>query len=1607
VGTSADGDVLSRFHPAVAHWFRRVFDAPTRPQVLGWPAIASGGSTLIFAPTGTGKTLSAFLACIDRLMFSPPPPPKERCRVLYVSPLKALAVDVERNLRSPLVGIARAAAERGDAHHVPGVSIRTGDTPQLERARFARTPTDILITTPESLYLLLTSRAREALRSVDTVIIDEIHALVPTKRGAHLALSLERLQALTGKPLQRIGLSATQHPLDEVARFLGGLESADAPTGEPATAGTQAPAHDVTASLRDAHLMPALDVSPDAPPASPPLAASPALPVYRPVHIIDARTEKRLSLRIDVPVEDMSKIGQIEDIPSGAASQGPKRTSIWQAIHPRLLELVREHTSTLIFVNSRRIAERLAGALNELADETVAYAHHGSLSREQRSDVEDRLKGGHVKALVATSSLELGIDMGAIDLVVQIEAPATVASGLQRIGRAGHSVGEESRGVIFPKYRGDLLACAALTRAMLDGAVETTRYPRNPLDVLAQQIVAMVSLDVWQAEELLQLIRRSAPFSELTHSIYEGVLDMLAGRYASDEFSELKPRITWDRVTGALHPRQGAQRVAIANGGTIPDRGLYGVFLASVDRRGARIGELDEEMVFESKPGETFVLGASTWRIEEITFDKVLVVPAPGEPGKMPFWRGEAAGRSLELGRKIGALTRELGALPDDVAERKLVEQHGLDAVAARNLLQYLDEQRAATRAVPDDRTLVIERSRDELGDYRVCVLSPLGGRVHAAWSMAAVARVREQTGLEVESLWTDDGFVVRFPDSDEPPDPLLLVPAPEELEELVIRQLGGSALFAARFRENASRALLLPRRRAGQRAPLWQQRKRAADLLAVAAQYTSFPMLLETYRECLRDVFDLPALHMLLRDIESRSVRLVQLDSETPSPFAAALLFGFVANYIYDGDAPLAERRAQALSIDQSQLRELLGEAELRDLLDPDAIAALEAQLQLLDPRYKIKNVDALHDALLRIGDLSEDELGARCLEPARASEWIKQLVRTRRVLAVRMGHALEGLAVGTARGGEPGLAGRRLIAVEDAARYRDALGVMLPPGLPEALLAQAHEPLRDLTLRYARTHAPFTADELAARFALGRAVAEVALKALVAEGKLHEGAFRPGGTHREYVHVEVLRTIRQRSLAKLRKEVEPVSPAVFGRFATHWHGLLRPRAGLDAVLDAVEKLQGVPLPASILESEILRARVAGYRPGDLDALAMAGEILWTGVEPLGERDGRIALYLTDHFPRLWTPPALELSEREQQVVELLRTRGASFFAAIQQSVGGFPGHAVETLWDLVWKGVVTNDTFRALRAHVHGTPDRSHKRRPVPTRGFRSRRQAPRAGEGRWSLVAERVVKPATATERGAALVDVLLQRYGVVTREVASVEGIVGGFSAVYDVFKALEEAGRIRRGYFVSEVAAMQFALPGVLEQLRALRRPSDAPEVVHLAATDPANPYGSVLKWPPAQRSEPAASTEERAPGAVASTGRSLARSVSALVILVDGDLGAYLTRGGRNMHVFLPEAEPDRSQVARAVAARLKLLASAPERGGLAIAEINGEPAEQHALAPHLREVGFSPSRQGYFLPRNARDPVVPLIPPEELEDDASAGDEADEPQEARGRRDA
>jgi len=1550
---------LALFHPVTAEWFLAVFDQPTAPQRQGWPAIARGESTLILAPTGTGKTLTAFLWCLDRLMLHPAEPEVEGCRVVYISPLKALAVDVERNLRAPLAGIDNMARQRGVAVHTPAISIRTGDTAQRERARFRRHPAEILITTPESLYLLLTSESAASLRTVETVIIDEIHALVPTKRGAHLALSLERLQAITGKKLQRIGLSATQRPLEEVAHFLAGVEVSD----RSSSANESSSEEKTAAELADAEREWTTDQE--------------AAQRFRSVTIVNASEPKRLELKVEVPVEDMARLGQIEELPSGAASQGPKRTSIWSAIHPRLLEIILERQSTLIFVNNRRTAERLAGALNELAQtreipQPLARAHHGSLAASQRSEIEEQLKAGSIRALVATSSLELGIDMGAIDLVIQIEAPPSVASGMQRIGRAGHQVGAASDGIIFPKYRADLVACAAVTRAMHEGLVESTRYLRNPLDVLAQQIVATVAHPPAIAiprrkgepppqpeigvEALFALVRASAPFASLSRTAFEGVLDLLAGRYPSDEFAELRPRITWDRVSNLLTPREGAKSLAILNGGTIPDRGLYGVFLSGSEKP-VRVGELDEEMVFESRTGDTFVLGASSWRIDEITHDRVLVSPAPGEPGKMPFWHGDQAGRPLEFGQRIGALVRELREMPRNAALSRLTREHDLELQAAENLMRFLADQEIVTTTVPDDRNIVIERTRDELGDWRVCVLTPFGSRVHAPWAMAVTGRIRAAGGPEVETMWADDGFVLRFPDTDTAPDADILLLDANEATDLVLRQLGSTALFAAKFRESAARALLLPRRRAQGRTPLWAQRKRAYDLLAVASRYPSFPMLLEAYRECLRDVFDIPAFLEVLRSVEKRQIRVHVADSRTPSPFASSLLFSYVANYIYDGDAPLAERRAQALSIDQDQLRDLLGDADLRELLDAEAISEVEEQLQLLGEAYRVRNADGMHDLLLRLGDLSREEL-ARRLTSADLLQSLDRLLRARRLLEIKIA-------------GE-----KRLIAIEDAARYRDALGIPLPPGIAASFLEPVAAPVLEIIRRYARTHGPFTLEEASDRFGLDTKLVEKALRTLLLDGRIVEGGFRPNGVHREWCDIEVLRQIRRKSLARFRKEIEPVEQHLLARLETHWQGVLQRRRGLDALLDTIENMQGAPLPASILESTILPARLNRYSPSDLDTLIAAGEVVWCGLDPLGEHDGRVALYLADKLSTLLPPRStrgdLPLTEKEQAILDQLTRNGAMFFAQLHDALGGgYPGETLDALWSLIWRGLITNDTLHALRAYV-SKPSSSARpaKRQHNLPSFRSRRTTPPSAQGRWGLVPQPDRStPAQQTEWSHALALQMLNRYGILTRETVAQENIPGGFSAVYDVLKALEESGRVRRGYFIAGLGAAQFALPAAVDLLRSLRNAPEKSEVVSLSASDPANVYGSVLRWPQGGQQEEAEGSE---PGP-----RSLTRSVGASIILRNGELVGYMRRNNPNLQVFLPTDEPDRSNTARDISAFLAQSAQesmrqdeSRHRGGLLISTINGQPVHEHFLARFLMDAGFTPAPMGFNMRR-------------------------------------
>jgi ATP-dependent helicase Lhr and Lhr-like helicase len=1453
---------LSRFSPLTRGWFEGAFAEPTPAQEQGWEAISEGQNTLILAPTGSGKTLAAFLWVIDRLLAQgTAPPEKERCRVLYVSPLKALTYDVDRNLRAPLAGIALQGERTGQDVPTLRTATRTGDTPAGDRRDIVRHPPDILITTPESLYLMLTSSAHEILKSVEYVIVDEIHAVAGTKRGAHLALSLERLERLTKKPPQRIGLSATQRPLDEIARFLGG-RARDPQSGEWRP---------------------------------------------RPVAVVDAGVRKPLDLQVVVPVDDMGELGKVVEpaLLEGPAAGDPEvRHSIWPAITPVLLDLIRQHHSTLVFVNSRRLAERLAARLNDLAGEELVRAHHGSVAREQRLEIEDALKAGKVPALVATSSLELGIDMGAVDLVVQVESPSSVASGLQRIGRAGHQVGEPSRGRVFPKFRGDLVEAAIVTKRMKEGLIEETRIPRNPVDVLAQQIVAMCAVDDVTVDDVAEVAGGAYPFADCSRAVLENVLDMLAGRYPSDEFAELRPRIVWDRANDTLRARPGSRMLAVTSGGTIPDRGLYGVFTPE----GSRVGELDEEMVYESRVGETFVLGATTWRIEEITRDRVVVTPAPGEPGKMPFWHGDGLGRPYELGRALGEFLREV----DDWTDERLAEECSLDERAVRNLRAYLAEEREVTGALPTDRQIVVERFRDELGDWRVCVLTPFGGRVHAPWAIAIEAKVQSRLGLEVQTMWSDEGIVVRLPEADDipPVDSVLL--EPEEVEDLVVSQLANTALFAGRFRENAARALLLPRRRPGTRTPLWQQRQRAADLLAVASKHGSFPILLETYRECLRDAFDVPALVELMTKVRARELRVVSVDTGRPSPFATSLAFAYVANFLYEGDAPLAERKAQALTLDRDLLAELLGAEELRELIQPSALADLEAHLQCLDERRWARHPDAAHDQLRRLGDLSRDELAARSTD-----DFADELLAERRAVLVRVA-------------GE-----ERLIAAEDAGRYRDALGAGLPAGLPDAFLEPVDDPLGSLLGRWARTHPPFGTGEPAARFGLPVALVDDLLARRAEGGQLLRGEFRPDGTEREWCDPEVLRQLRQRSLAALRKQVEPVEAVTLGRFLPAWQGVGSSARGIGRLIEVVSQLQGVPIPASALERDVLSSRVADYSPGLLDQLATAGEVVWVGAGPVGRDDGKVMLFLRRDagiLRPLTNAGDRPESEEHDRLRAVLQQRGACFF---RELAGAGDSESLDALWDLVWAGEVTNDSFAPLRALTarKSRSSGSGGRRGKPNLGSLSVLGPPKA-QGRWSLVESDLPRDdAVPTERSMRLASVLLDRHGVLTRESVRGEGHAGGFAAVYPVLRAMEEAGRVRRGYFVAGLGGAQFALAGAVDRLRA--RPDDdaEPTALVLAATDPANPYGVALPWPV----------------------KGPQRAAGAYVSFVDGVASLYLERGGRSVVTLRPY---DGSWEGAAVEALGGLVAEGRLRR-LALERFDEE------LSPVLRSAGFVPSPRG------------------------------------------
>jgi ATP-dependent Lhr-like helicase len=1330
--------------------------------------------------------------------------------------------------------------------------------------------------------------------------------------------------------------------------------------------------------------------------------------------VVQPPHEKRFDLDIVVPVEDMAAVstrgGDPPEPPeSGAFVDDSGRTdsrqrSIWPHVEDKVLDLVEAHRSTIVFANSRRLAERLCGRLNELAYERahgeplpedhspaeimaeagasrgapaeVARAHHGSVSKQERAGIEEALKQGRLPAVVATSSLELGIDMGAVDLVVQVESPPSVAGGLQRVGRAGHQVGAVSKGVIFPKYRGDLVQTAVVAERMRQGAIEGLRYPRNPLDVLAQQIVAMVAMDEWPVDDLERLVRRAAPFATLPRSALEATLDMLAGRYPSDEFGELRPRLIWDRVTGALRGRPGAQRLAVTSGGTIPDRGLFGVFL--VGEKASRVGELDEEMVYESRVGDVFVLGASSWRIEDITADRVLVSPAPGQPGRLPFWKGDSPGRPAELGRALGAFTRELAGLEPDAA-RDRVRAAGLDAWAAANLVGYLTEQRAATGHIPDDRTLVVERFRDELGDWRLVVHSPYGALVHAPWALAIAARLRERYGVDAQAMHADDGIVMRVPDLEEPPSLDIATFDPDDIERIVVDELGGSALFAARFRECAARSLLLPRRRPDKRMPLWQQRQRAAHLLSVASKYASFPIVLETMRECLQDVFDVPGLVRLMRDLAGRKVRLAEVETPQASPYARSLLFNYVGAFMYEGDAPLAERRAQALALDSALLAELLGQADLRELLDPEVVAEAVRELQRLADDRRARDLEGVADLLSGLGPLRTDEAVARGATP----RWLAELEETRRAIRVRMAGA------------------EHWAAIEDAGRLRDALGVPLPVGVPEAFLEPVDQPLGDLLSRYARTHGPFRAGDVAARFGLGVAVVVDGLRRLTADGRLVEGEFLPvalldpstttplpastdasaerGPIGTEWCDAGVLRMLRRRSLARLRAEVEPSPPEALARFLPAWHGVGTGRLrGIDALVQAIEQLQGAAVPASALESLVLPARVPGYSSALLDELTSAGEVIWAGQGALPGGDGWVALYLADTAPLLMPEPAdITMTPVHAAVLDALSGGGAVFFRMLADQVYKTGQQVTDAdlagaVWDLVWAGLLTNDTLAPLRA-VLGSGRAAHRSRTTRRgRPVLPARTGPPTVAGRWWPLPDREHDP---TRRATALAETLLDRYGIVIRGAVAAERTPGGFAAVYPVLRAYEESGRCRRGYFVEGLGAAQFALPGAVDRLRALRsaaadarpdgvfdqpgapRAEARPRALVLAATDPANPYGAALPWP--ERPDETASGHK--PG----------RKAGALVALTNGRLVLYVERGGKTLLTFPPPDGASWADAPDELQSAVDALALAVREGALGrltVERADGESINDSPLAHALESAGFHPTPRGLRL---------------------------------------
>ncbi|WP_338857248.1 ATP-dependent helicase [Gordonia hongkongensis] len=1525
--------VLDRFTAPTRRWFSGAFTAPTAAQKGAWTSIADGANTLVIAPTGSGKTLAAFLWALDRLAADAGNRPAGT-KVVYISPLKALAVDVERNLRAPLTGMTRAAQELNLPEPNITVGVRSGDTSAADRRALVKTPPDILITTPESLYLMLTSAARESLTGVEAIIVDEVHAVAATKRGTHLALTLERLDELLDKPAQRIGLSATVRPPEVVAGFLSGAA---------------------------------------------------------PCQVVKPKADKTFDLRVDVPVEDMANIPPpVSDADPAALDDAfsPTAGSLWPYVEASIVDQIEANRATIVFANSRRLAEKLTARLNEIhaerhgepaeptgnpsvaggapafvmgsgassgAEPVLARAHHGSVSKEQRAQIEDDLKAGRLSCVVATSSLELGIDMGAVDLVIQVESPPSVASGLQRIGRAGHQVGEISQGILYPKHRTDLLHCTVTVGRMLDGAIEEIKVPQNPLDILAQQTIAAAAVDDLEVDHWYEVVRRAAPYRELGRGVFDATLDLIAGRFPSDEFAELRPRVNWDRDAGVITGRRGAQRLAVTSGGSIPDRGLFGVFM--VGEKATRVGELDEEMVYESRVGDVFALGATSWRIEDITHDRVLVSPAFGQPGRLPFWIGDAIGRPAELGAAIGAFTQSVadpGKL-DDQADRL-----GLTENARSNLATLIAEQREATGHLPTDRTLVVERFRDELGDWRVILHSPYGLRVHAPWASAISQRLLETLGIEGATTASDDGIILRMPDTDDaPPGADVFLLDPDEVEQLVTDGLADSSMFASRFRECAARALLLPRRDPGRRAPLWQQRQRSAQLLSVASKFPDFPIVLEAVRECLQDVYDLPALLDLLNRIRTRRIRVVETETQSPSPFAASLLFGYVGAFMYADDAPLAERRAAALSLDTSLLAQLLGRVDLRELLDPAVIADVIARLQRLSPERQARDAEDIVDLLRWLGPLTTEEVAARYRGDEPAADLLTELHRVGQIISVN--HNARALWA----------------AIDDTARLRDALGVPAPLGIPAAYLEEVPDPVGDLIGRYARTHGPFTVPEASAALGIATGVVRDTLNRLASERRVVEGDFLPdagtGPRDGQWCHADVLGQIRRGSLAASRAEVAPVGTDVLTRFLLDWQHAssgtqLR---GVDGVATVIDQLAGFPLPASAWESLVLPARVSDYAAPMLDELLSAGEVIWSGHGRIGNSDGWVALHPAD-VAVLTLPDADEIDTTpvHDGVTAALEPGGALRFPQIAADISTgttTPAADIETaLWDLVWAGRVSNDSFAPVRALLQ--PRRSPSA-PRSAPAHRARGRAPRLRAGRLSaryLTEHSVAPPVSPTASGRwfaldhpsteptiatqGLCDQLLTRYGVITRGSVVSEEVTGGFARVYKALTVFEDNGHVRRGYYVDGLGGAQFASPATVDELRRHALPDrKAPrEATVLAATDPANPYGAALEWP-ASRDTEAGHRPGRKPGA--------------LVVIVDGDVVCFVERGGKTLLTF-SDSIPRLESAAGALVALVR-------RGRIArltIDHIDSEPVRATDFGKVLVEAGFSTTPRGIRL---------------------------------------